>query len=200
MTASEGGECSEVAEGSAADTEPEALCPRSRPAAVVRLLRGHFCYEELAILWLRILQDPSFLSKAGLEGWDVFLPSCAHHCLLSTSLLLGAGPAWTAGRASHACAEQSVAPLLSVLWVSPSLKPECVSLCTRTHGWHFCWKEEYKCKFTCMKLLCPHQALPVVDCKLGNIAMNADGLLVKASLRGQWSPPRGSPWRWHQPL
>lgn len=127
---------------------------------MVCLLRGHFCYEELAILWVRILQDPSFLSKAGLGGWDVFLPSCAHHCLLSASLLLGAGPAWTAGRASHACAEQSVAPPLSVLRVSPSLKPECVSLCTRTHGWHFCWKEE--CKFTCMKLLCPHQALPVV--------------------------------------
>lgn len=98
-----------------------------------------------------------------------------------------------------ACAKQSVASLLSVLKMSPSLKPECVSLCTRTQGWHFCRKEECKCKFTRIKLLSPHQTLPVVDCKLGNIAMNADRLPVKASLRGQRSPPRGSPWRWHQP-
>ena len=120
----------------------------SGPRCWLCVLRGHFCSEESATLWLRPSRDLNFLSKAGLAGVGClkgpFLPlptPPAPPVCYPLLCCCGPGPGCTARRASHACAKQSA------LRVSPSLNPERVSLCMRTHGWHFCWKERHTCQF-----------------------------------------------------
>lgn len=99
----------EVAEDTVRDTERLAV----GATAVLCLLRGHFCNEELATPWLRPQQDLSFLSKAGLGGQDVLrVHSCLHttthpcNCLLLTALLLEARASLDSGQGLRQCAQQ----------------------------------------------------------------------------------------------